>query len=218
MVFKRRNKLSWGRWIAEAVYPRSGWRRAVSYVGHRLRRLPDTPQKIARGVGIGIYVSFTPFFGLHFIVATLLAVMFRGNMLAALLATFFGNPVTFPLIATASLSLGHWILGVGGYVGSEHGILQMFASATGDLWHNIKAPFTHQQADWSHLLDFGRGVFMPYLIGGSVPGAICGVAGYFLSVPVITAYQKRRKGRLLERFKERRTKAAKRADAHDRTQ
>jgi len=212
MVFKRRNKLSWGRWIAEAFYPRSGWRRAVSYVAHRLRRLPDTPHKIARGVGVGIYISFTPFFGMHFVVAIALAMLFRGNVLAALLGTFFGNPITFPFIATASLTLGHWILGVDADPEGQNTILRLFGHATGDFWFNFKALFTDRVADWSNLWQFFHSVFMPYLIGGTIPGVIAGLTGYFLSVPVISAYQKRRKGKLLERFKERRAKAANRAD------
>jgi uncharacterized protein len=101
MVFKRRKKLSYGRWIAEAFYPRSGWKRAASYIWHRLRRLPDTPHKIARGVGIGVFISFTPFFGFHFVAAVLLSLLIRGNALAALLATFFGNPITCPSPAPA---------------------------------------------------------------------------------------------------------------------
>jgi hypothetical protein len=31
-----------------------------SYVMHRLRRLPDPPHKIARGIAAGVFVSFTP--------------------------------------------------------------------------------------------------------------------------------------------------------------
>ena len=67
MVFKRRNPRTWLRTVAEVFYPRGGWRRAVSYVIHRLRRLPDPPHKIARGVAAGVFVCFTPFFGFHFV-------------------------------------------------------------------------------------------------------------------------------------------------------
>ncbi len=212
MVFKRRHKLSWLRWLAEGLYPRSGWRRATSYIGHRLRRLPDTSQKIARGVGVGVYVSFTPFFGLHFFVAALLALLFRGNILAALLSTFFGNPLTFPFIATGSLTLGHWLLGSSSAPEEHKSIFLLFRNAAGDFWQNFKALFTAQNADWSDMAEFFWGVFLPYLTGGTIPGIICGIAAYFLSQPVISAYQKRRKGRLMARWKERRAKAGKKAD------
>ena len=60
----------------------------------------------------GVFVCFTPFFGLHFVLATAIAWAIRGNILAALLATFFGNPLTFPIIAEVSLEIGSRILGL----------------------------------------------------------------------------------------------------------
>lgn len=208
MVFKRRKKLSYGRWIAEAFYPRAGWKRAASYVWHRLRRLPDTPHKIARGVGIGVFISFTPFFGLHFVLAILLSLLIRGNALAALLATFFGNPVTFPFIAGASLTLGHWILQDNLDPAEHKSVLRLFGQAAGDFWYKFKALFGGASVDWSNLQDFMMQVFLPYLVGGFVPGMVLGLTGYFLTVPVITAYQKRRRVKLLSRWKERRSKHA----------
>lgn len=212
MVFKRRNKLTWLRWIAEAFYPRSGWKRAASYVAHRLRRLPDTPHKIARGVGVGVYISFTPFFGMHFFLAVVLAALFRGNVLAALLGTFFGNPISFPLIATGSLTFGRWLLGRDAGTAKHKSILHLFSHAAKDFWFNFKALFTENTADWTNIGEFMAGMFLPYLVGGLLPGVAAGLICYFVSVPIISAYQKRRKGRLMARWKERRLKNGKRAD------
>lgn len=207
MVFKRRNKLSWGQWIAEGFYPKSGWKRAASYVGHRIRRLPDTPHKIAMGIAVGVYVSYTPFFGLHFLVAAVLALMLRGNVLAALLGTFYGNPVTFPFIAAASLGTGHFILGSQRHHGIEEGILSHFGGAFADLWHNLTILFTGGTAEWDRLEGFFTGVYLPYLVGGILPGLISAVIAYFLSRPLIAAYQTRRKGRLLAKLKDRKARA-----------
>ena len=212
MVFKRRNKLSWGRWLIEGIYPRSGWRRAASYVGHRLRRLPDTPEKIARGIGMGVFVSFTPFFGLHFVLAGTLALLFRGNVVAAILGTFFGNPLTFPFIGAFALASGQWMLGVGASPSGNETVLHLFSFAAADFWYNFKAVFTARVADWSDLRLFVTDVFLPYLAGGLLPGAISAFICYSLSRPVIAAYQKRRKGKLLARGKERRAKKAERVD------
>jgi uncharacterized protein (DUF2062 family) len=51
-----------------------------------MKRLPDSPERIARGVWAGVFVTFTPLFGMHFIVAALLAKLMKGNILAALMA------------------------------------------------------------------------------------------------------------------------------------
>ena len=110
-MFKRRDPKTWLRTFVEFIYPRGGWKRAASYVGHRLRRLPDPPHRIARGIAAGVFVCFTPYFGFHFFLAAGLAWVMQGNVVAALLATFFGNPLTFPIIAAISLELGQWMLG-----------------------------------------------------------------------------------------------------------
>jgi len=203
MVFKRRDKLSWGRWIIEAFYPRSGWKRAASYVVHRLRRLPDTPHKIARGIAFGVVVSFTPFFGLHFVLAAGLAMLFRGNIIAAVLGTFFGNPLTFPFIAAIALTLGNWMLGTPNDPATHESVLMLFAQATGDFWFNFEALFTSRVADWTALQDFFMRVTLPYFLGGIGPGIVSATIVYFLSLPIITVYKNRRKGRLAKRRKER---------------
>lgn len=200
MVFKRRDARSWGRTVTEWFWPRGGWGRAVQYMQYRLRRLPGTPEQIARGVFAGAFTVFTPFFGVHFVVAAILARIMQGNMLAALLATFIGNPLTYVPIAAISLGLGRWMLGLPPLRGSDHNLRDSISDAFGDLWHNFKAIFTAEQTRWADLIVFYNDVFFPWMVGSIVPGIICGLVSYALSVPVIRAYQKRRSGRLRKKM------------------
>ncbi|MDJ0628071.1 MAG: DUF2062 domain-containing protein [Rhodobacter sp.] len=210
MVFKRRTPRTWLQFIGAGFYPRGGWRRAVEYVVHRLRRLPDPPHKIARGVAAGVFVCFTPFFGFHFVLSAILAFIMQGNILASLLATFFGNPLTFPLIAALSLELGSWMLGVPGGVPLPE-VFGAFSQASVELWRNFTAIFTPEVAHWDSLRVFFWRVFWPYTVGGLVPGTFAGVAAYMLALPAVRAYQNRRVKKLKERFEKRRT-ALKRAE------
>ena len=73
MVFKRRKNLSLGRKIREGIFPEKGWSRAAEYMMARIKRLPDSPSNIAFGVAIGVVVSFSPFFGIHVLLAFLIA-------------------------------------------------------------------------------------------------------------------------------------------------
>jgi uncharacterized protein (DUF2062 family) len=191
MVFSRRDPKGWARAIAEAFYPRGGWLRAARYVVHRLRRLPDPPHRIGRGIFAGVFVSFTPFFGLHFLSAALLAWAIRGNILAALLATFFGNPLTTPLIALGSVELGHWMLGYPGGLGLEE-IFDAFGAASAELWHNAQALVGPDRMEWTGMRGFAATIFLPYLIGGLLPGLAAGLACHYLSLPVTAAYKRRR--------------------------
>ena len=210
MVFKRRDRRNWLRAIWEVIYPKGGWTRAFHYVKHRVRRLPDSPERIARGIFAGVFTSFTPFFGLHFVVSVLLARVINGNLFASILATFFGNPLTFVPIAYSSLKTGYWLTGMN--VDADpvrHGLGEMFYSASHDLWFNFKALFNNKTPEWAGLIEFYNDVFYPYMIGSLIPGVLSGLVCYYLSVPVIRAYQKRRnKGVLKARLARLKEKAA----------
>lgn len=213
MVFKRRDPRSYGQMATEFVYPRGGWRRAGQYVLHRLRRLPDPPHRIGRGVAAGVFVSFTPLFGIHFLGAIALAWVMGGNIFAALLATFVGNPLTTPFIAVLSVSLGRWLLGVEGDIGPQE-IVAEIAAATGEVGHNVLTAFTREAADWTHLEAFFADIFLPYLVGGIIPGLIAATLGHYLTLPVVRAYQKRREEKAEARLARARAAIA-RAEAAD---
>ncbi len=205
MVFKRRKPRTYLQIVGEFFYPRGGWRRAGVYVAHRLRRLPDPAHRISRGIAAGVFVSFTPFYGLHFLCAGLIAWIMRGNILAALLATFFGNPITFPIIAALSVELGSYLLGLPPVPLPK--VLNAFSLVSVELWSNVTAVFTSATADWSHLATFFRYIFLPYLVGGLFPGVLAGVIAYYASYPIILSYQRGRIHALKERFEKRRKAA-----------
>lgn len=199
-MFKRRNKKTYWETTVESVYPRKGWRRGLDYMSHRIKRLPDTPHKIAMGIACGVFVTFTPFFGVHFFLAWFLALVFRGNVFAALLATFIGNPLTFPVIAATSYKLGLWMLGLGYEQTVWASLRNSFEDAFGTLWQNIKSLFGYEGGSWDGFLEFAREVFLPYLVGGIIPGIVTAAIFYIFSKPLIAGYQKRRKLKIAERM------------------
>lgn len=201
MVFRRRDRRSPLRAIADFLWPRGGWTRAFHYVKHRVRRLPDSPERIARGIAAGVFTSFTPFYGLHFVVAVLLARLFNGNILAALSGTFFGNPLTYVPIGVASLQTGHWLLGTDFDTEVDHSLIGKFFGVSKDVWNNLVALVSDREADWHGLQLFYNEVFLPYMIGGVIPGIIAATVCYFLSVPLIRVYQQRRRSKIKAKFK-----------------
>ncbi|MFK7869696.1 MAG: DUF2062 domain-containing protein [Roseobacter sp.] len=213
MVFKRRVPKSWPRAALEFLWPRGGWTRAFHYVKHRMRRLPDSPERIARGIWAGVFASFTPFYGLHFFISAGLAFIMRGNILASLMATFFGNPLTYVPIGVASLQTGYWLLGTTASEEVHRSFGGKFLDAGADLRDNFVALFTHGNADWSGLEVFYDEIFFPYMVGGVLPGIICGTVCYYLSLPLIRAYQHRRKGLIKAKFEAIKAKATAKADA-----
>ncbi|MCF6233115.1 MAG: DUF2062 domain-containing protein [Rhodobacteraceae bacterium] len=212
MVFKRRDPRSLLRATGEFLWPRGGWGRAYLYIKHRIRRLPDSPERIARGIWAGVFTTFTPFYTVHFLVAFLIARSMRANILAALMATFFGNPLTYVPIGVVSLKTGHFLLGTEFDEGTHRSFLGKFIDAGDDLKSNFIALFTGKDPDWHGLEVFFREVFHPYLVGGLIPGAITATIFYYISLTFIRAYQKRRRKRIKAKFEAIRKKAAQETD------
>lgn len=177
MVFKRRERAPFWSRVREVLAPKKGWRRGYLYIGKRMQRLPDSPHRIALGFACGVQASFTPFFGAHFVIAAALAFITRSNILASALGTFVGNPLTFPLIAGSSFFVGQELTGIVIHT-PDHPSL-------GWLWDNI-----------DH-------IFIPYLVGGLLPGLASSIAFYFVMRPIVAAYQNRRRTRLMERARQR---------------
>lgn len=209
MVFKRRDRRPILQMALDFFWPRGGWTRAFHYVKHRLRRLPGSPERIARGIWAGVFTTFTPFYGMHFVVAAIIARLVNGNLLAALLGTFFGNPLTYLPIGVISLKTGHFLLGTEFQEGDKGTLIGKFANAGSDLFTNFIAVFTDDDMDWHGLSIFWSEVFYPYLIGGILPGIAAASVAYYLSAPVIRAYQKRRAKQIQAKFEALKAKALK---------
>jgi len=135
--------------------------RTVRYLYLRLIRIRSSPQEIARGLAIGVFVGITPFIGIHMILAVALAVLLKGNKFMALLGTWVGNPLTFSFIFFLDYKVGRWILGGG------PGTLKLSSTHPLDILH----------LSWKLLF--------PRSVGGLVIGLTSAILAYFLSNPII---------------------------------
>lgn len=191
MVFRRRNKRSSLVWLREIFVPKNGWRRALEYISYRIKRLPDTPHRIALGLSCGVMASFSPLFGFHFMIAAFLAYLVRANVFASLAGTFFGNPLTFTFIASSSLQIGKFIIGESSKIVNPDGVLDKWLNAK-----ELKSIVVYQTdlnlSNWEVLQQFLKEVFLPYMFGGMIAGLICALIMYIISRPLVATYQKRR--------------------------
>ena len=195
-MFRRRQPLSALKQFRAVIWPERGFRRLFSYIFQRIIRLPGTPASIASGFASGIAASFTPFLGLHFILAGALAMLFRGNVLASAIGTFFGNPWTFILIWLADYEVGLGVIHAFGF-GADLQVLSIdelvaimgnvirFLSFTGNI-------------SWANLSRDIEQVFMPLLIGGTVLGAIAWVTTFLMTLWAVKGWRLHRAKRLLK--------------------
>ena len=201
-MFKRRERRSIFRFFYEVIFSLKGISRAIGYVGIRLKRIPDTPHKISLGMSCGIFASFTPLFGLHFLIAGLLSYLLRANVLASLIGTFIGNPITFPIITVFNLKLGEWILGSNEYSSGDGG--KIFEGFLDFIFLIYKSLFTEGSIGENsvpRMNEFLYGVFIPYSLGGLILGISVAIISYFLLRPLVSTYKKKRDSLKAKRLK-----------------
>ena len=203
-MFKRRERRSIFRFFYEVIFSLKGISRAIGYVGIRLKRIPDTPHKISLGMSCGIFASFTPLFGLHFLIAGLLSYVLRANVLASLIGTFIGNPITFPIITVFNLKLGEWILGSNEYSSGDGG--KIFEGFLDFIFLIYKSLFTEGSIGENsvpRMNEFLYGIFIPYSLGGLILGISVAIISYFLLRPLVSTYKKKRDSLKAKRLKKR---------------
>lgn len=169
MLFRRRNPPRFAEKLRIWLWPRRNWSRSMRYIAHRLRRLRATPHAIALGCAAGVFAAFTPFLGMHFIVAGVLAWIARASIIAAALGTFVGNPLTFPFIWFGAYKLGSWMLGMKGDVKNIDLSGGLFDKSLDKIWPVLK----------------------PMTVGGIPMGLVAAVIAYFVVKKASEAYREK---------------------------
>ena len=82
-------------------------------LGRKLLALRDTPHAIAGGVAIGMFIGFTPLFGIKTLLCLGLAYLLRCNPIAAVIAVSLHDVVIpfWPFLLKVEYDIGAWILG-----------------------------------------------------------------------------------------------------------
>lgn len=175
MLFRQRFKPQIWQKIRLGLWPRRSWVRSIEYLKKRVVRLSASPHVIALGFAAGAFASFTPFIGLHFLLAFALAFIIGGNMIASALGTAVGNPITFPFIWATTFKVGAYLLPE-----------TKLTVAPDELSHEFL----------SQSLDTILPIFSRMLVGAVPCGIIVAVVCYFPIRTITRAYQKARRRRL----------------------
>jgi uncharacterized protein len=157
MMFSRKYPARIFERAREVVWPRGGLQRGWVYLWHRLKRLRHHPHSVAMGFAIGVFISFTPFLGLHLAFCVGMALFLRVSILASLIGQTVGNPATLPFIWLSSYQLGNVLLQRQGSV------------AASDMGSLLEKFFS---------LETVGSIFLPLLTGGFVLGALFAVLSY----------------------------------------
>ncbi|MFQ5715646.1 MAG: DUF2062 domain-containing protein [Nitrospinales bacterium] len=133
-------------------------KRALKYYYYRFARLKSTPEEMALGVSIGLFVGFTPTFGVQSVVAVFVAAVFRGDKILAAAAAFVTNPVTIPFIYAGTYLVG-----------------------TAVLQNPVDAGFLSQPSI-EGLWETSGDIFVALWVGGVIVGLLVALLAYYVLV------------------------------------
>lgn len=141
----------------------------------RLLALDDPPERTALAFAIGVFIAFSPFLGLHTILATLLAFLFRFNKVAIYSGTFINNPfLSLVPIIIASYAVGAFILGRPLRI-PEAGI------------ELLKHPHLLTADYYRRLFRESWDIVWPFTIGGLALSVVCSLIAYPVTSSLLRA-------------------------------
>ena len=159
------------------------WRKIwqkLARLWYKLVTLKSSPRRIALGFAIGVFISYTPTFGLQTVIAIGVAALLRLNPIATIAGTYVTNIVTAPPLYMMCYEVGRFVLGA--------------QSAAGDP--------AQPELEWS-ILRLGwmglrwAGVEM---VGALIVGVISAVPSYFLVLFGVVSYRRARLNRRIQKM------------------
>lgn len=88
------------------------WRKAsLRDFLRRLLSLEGTPHRTALAFSIGVFLGFSPFWGLHAVIGLVVSFAFKLNRVAVLVGVFVNTPWTIAPIASLGTALGFLVMG-----------------------------------------------------------------------------------------------------------
>jgi uncharacterized protein (DUF2062 family) len=130
--------------------------------------LDSHPGHISAGFAVGVFISFTPFFGLHTPMAILVAFLFRLNKITCITGAWVNTPLTVIPVLGISYKLGRVLLG--------------HAPTSLHIKHELSLRYA------LNLID-RHGA--PLLLGTSIIGFFAAIISYFLCYWLVVRFRRK---------------------------
>jgi uncharacterized protein len=153
-----------------------GWKRPwYKRQYHKLLGLKDTPHSIALGFACGIFLGFTPLFGLKTILAVLLAWMLRSNKISAIIGVALHDFILpfVPVLLRMQYLIGFWL------ASNPHQLPPEMS---------LKNIQLERVFHWTTFLTVGG----PLMLGSLVTALPFGVVAYFLARWFVIEFRRKR--------------------------
>ncbi len=161
----------------------SSWERTREFIVHNILHADDPPHRLALGVGIAMFVTFTPTIGFQMGLVFAISWFLGANKLVGLPLVWISNPATIVPIYYPCLWLGEAMLG------ETHRNRRWF-----------KTMFSGAPDEWLPKVRFFgdalKDIAVELWLGSIVIGGVLGILSYFLTYCVVYTYRMRVWGQL----------------------
>ncbi|MFN7984244.1 MAG: DUF2062 domain-containing protein [Vicinamibacterales bacterium] len=138
-----------------------------------LLHVHDTPERTAAAYALGVFLGFSPFLGLHTLVAVILAFVLNLNRVAVLMGVYSNLPWIIAGYYAFTTMMGAAILRVTPPPGLSDSLRDLFHQSitTSLFWHDVV-----------RLL---RPLLWPYMLGSLIGAAVLAAAAYRVALEFV---------------------------------
>jgi len=130
--------------------------------------LDSHPGHISAGFAVGVFISFTPFFGLHTPIAIAAAFLFRLNKVTCITGAWINTPITVVPILGLSYKLGCFLRG-------------------SQIKEGLFQTITQGKLEWQSLQKYAKSL----ILGSSLLGFCAAIIAYFVCYYLVVRFRAR---------------------------
>jgi hypothetical protein len=145
----------------------------------------DTPHRTAIAFGLGVFLGFSPFLGLHAIMGLVLAFLFGLNRVAVIIGVYSNLPWILPAYYTLATIGGAKLLGVNIEPAALKEAVRAFETVS---WGDLRS-LAHALAP----------LVWAFVVGSTIGAFLAALVAYRLSLAFIVAHRKRREAQERDR-------------------
>jgi uncharacterized protein (DUF2062 family) len=140
-----------------------------------LFHIHDTPSRTAAAFALGVFFGFSPFLGLHTLLALACAFVLNLNRVAVLLGVYSNLPWIIAAYYALTTAAGAWVLGRGLPPNFGEQLTALFALS---FWH---------KGFWERLWLLMDPLLWPYFVGSLIGAALLACAAYYVTRGLLEA-------------------------------
>ena len=152
------------------------------FIKYRVLHVDDTPHRIALGVALGFFVTWTPTIGVQIVLILLLCTLFRANKLVGVPFAWLSNPLTIIPVYYPSYWLGVHLL-----PGAQAASLVDWRAMVGRVFDGDLSYWDRAIGFWRFALEIAA----PMWVGSILIALLIGGAAYWLTYTFVVQYRRR---------------------------